>query len=134
MGRTIRVEFAKNFRPPAPSPPSDTPKPGGYKLYAANLAWKVRSANLKEFFSEKFNPVSARVVLDSTTGKSAGYGFVGFATVEEAETAISEMNGKELMGRPLRLKISEKANDESKEPELNETELQSEEAEAATEL
>lgn len=54
----------------------------------------MRSNNLREFFSSSFKPVSARVVFDSPTGKSSGYGFVSFSTEEEAITVISELNGK----------------------------------------
>ncbi|XP_048141772.1 31 kDa ribonucleoprotein, chloroplastic isoform X2 [Rhodamnia argentea] len=109
-GRIIRVEFAKRFRrPPPPPPPSAPPaKETRHKLYVSNLAWKVRSTHLREFFSENFKPVSSRVVFESPSGRSAGYGFVSFATREEAEAAISALDGKELMGRPLRLKFSER--------------------------
>jgi RNA recognition motif-containing protein len=62
-----------------------------YKLYGSNLAWKARSNNLKEFFLQ-YNPVSANVVFDDK--KSAGYGFVSFGTKEEAESALSELDGK----------------------------------------
>ncbi|KAF8379067.1 hypothetical protein HHK36_028494 [Tetracentron sinense] len=94
-GRIIRVEFAKRMK--KPSPPRPTGPPAGetpYKIYLSNLAWKVRSSHLREFFSASFNPVSARVVFDSPSGRSAGYGFVSFATKEEAEAAISALDGK----------------------------------------
>ncbi|XVE57428.1 hypothetical protein DITRI_Ditri04bG0090100 [Diplodiscus trichospermus] len=113
-GRIIRVEFARRFK--RPSPPSSQPivpsRETHHKLYVSNLAWKVRSSHLREFFSA-FNPVSARVIFSTPSGQSAGYGFVSFATKEEAEAAISTLNGKELMDRPLRLKFSERADNES---------------------
>ncbi|XP_059642177.1 29 kDa ribonucleoprotein A, chloroplastic [Cornus florida] len=114
LGRIIRVEFAKKFKKPSRPPPVGPP-PGEtrHKLYVSNLAWKVRSSHLKEFFGADFNPISARVVFDSPSGRSAGYGFVSFATKEEAETAISALDGKELCDRPIRLKFSEKNVDES---------------------
>ncbi|KAH7687387.1 Splicing factor 3b subunit 4 protein [Dioscorea alata] len=118
-GRVIRVEFSKSFRKPAPPPPPGSPRAETrYKIYVGNLAWKVRSVNLKDFFSQKFNPVGARVVFDSPSGKSTGYGFVSFATMEEAQAAVKELDGKELMERPLRLRIGQK-NEEtgSSEPE-----------------
>ncbi|XWS62164.1 hypothetical protein CRYUN_Cryun07bG0187500 [Craigia yunnanensis] len=112
-GRIIRVEFARRFK--KPSPPSPQPivpsRETRHKLYVSNLAWKVRSSHLREFFSA-FNPVSARVVFGTPSGQSAGYGFVSFATKEEAEAAVSTLNGKELMDRPLRLKFSERKDDE----------------------
>ncbi|XP_074556434.1 28 kDa ribonucleoprotein, chloroplastic-like [Curcuma longa] len=95
QGRIIRVQFAKRFRkPPPPPPPGFVPRAPVHKIYVSNLAWKARSSNLKELFSEKFNPLSARVVFENPSGRSAGYGFVGFATKEEAEAAISELDGK----------------------------------------
>ncbi|KAL4363794.1 hypothetical protein GQ457_04G036970 [Hibiscus cannabinus] len=116
-GRIIRVEFAKRLK--KPSPPSSQPKPiipsreTGHKLYVSNLAWKVRSSHLREFFSA-FNPVSARVIFATSSGQSAGYGFVSFATKDEAEAALSTLNEKELMDRPIRLKFSERKDDESR--------------------
>ncbi|CAM0903089.1 unnamed protein product [Alopecurus aequalis] len=102
-GRTIKVEFSKSFRKPAPPPSPDTIV-AKYKLYVSNLAWKARSNDMKEFFAQ-FNPVSANIVFDDR--KSAGYGFVSFGTKEEAESALSELDGKELMGRPVLLKWRE---------------------------
>ncbi|KAF2308821.1 hypothetical protein GH714_021180 [Hevea brasiliensis] len=113
-GRIIRVEFAKRFRKPSPPLPPGTPaRETRHKLYVSNLAWKVRATHLRDFFSANFNPISSRVVFDSPSGRSAGYGFVSFATQEEAVAAISALDGKELMGRPLQLKFSERKADES---------------------
>ncbi|EEF34739.1 ribonucleoprotein, chloroplast, putative [Ricinus communis] len=113
-GRIIRVEFAKRLKPPSPPSPTGTSaRETRHKIYVSNLAWKVRSTHLREFFSTNFSPVSSRVVFDSPTGRSSGYGFVSFATREEAEAAISALDGKELMGRPLRLKFSDRKTDES---------------------
>lgn len=92
-GRTIRVELAKRFKKPRPpGPPADETR---HKIYASNLAGKVRSGHLREFVTENFKkPVSARVVFDSPSGRCAGYGFVSFVTKEEAEDAISALDGK----------------------------------------
>ncbi|KAL5215656.1 hypothetical protein ABZP36_007057 [Zizania latifolia] len=102
MGRTIKVEFSKRFRKPAPPPPPGTIVER-HRLYVSNLPWKARAPNMREFFS-KFNPLSAKVVFDSPSGKSAGYGFVSFGTKEEAEAALNELDGKELMERPIRVR------------------------------
>ncbi|CAA6657228.1 unnamed protein product [Spirodela intermedia] len=92
--RIIRVEFAKSMKKP-PHPAGATVE-SQHKIYVSNLAWKARSNNLRE------------VVFDTPTGRAAGYGFVSFATEEEMEAAISELDGKELMGRPVRLKASQR--------------------------
>ncbi|EYU34147.1 hypothetical protein ABFS82_01G110600 [Erythranthe guttata] len=114
--RIIRVEFAKQFKRPirtTDSVVSSSSIPAGetrHKLYVSNLGWKVRSTDLREFFSSKFKPLSVKVVFDSPSGKSAGYGFVSFATKEEADSAISQLNGTELLGRPVRLKAASEKN------------------------
>ncbi|MED6193156.1 hypothetical protein PIB30_016458 [Stylosanthes scabra] len=139
-GREIRIELAKRFKkPPPPTPPSPTPPPGETRhvVYVANLAWKVRSPQLRQFFTDNFKtPVSAKVVFDSPAGRSAGYGFVSFLTKEDAEAAVSALDGKELMERPIRLKLSEKKvkaapteKDEDQAPQLDHEKLE----EAATE-
>ncbi|KAL6838871.1 hypothetical protein ACP4OV_031307 [Aristida adscensionis] len=103
QGRTIKVEFSRSFRKPAPPPPPGTIIER-HKLYMSNLPWKARAPNVKEFFS-KFNPLSANIIFENR--RSAGYGFVSFGTKEEAAAALSELDGKELMGRPVRLKWRE---------------------------
>ncbi|KAI3940498.1 hypothetical protein MKW98_024905 [Papaver atlanticum] len=109
-GRVIRVEFSKRLKKPSPPPPPGLGvKETRHLLYVSNLAWKARASHLRELFSTCSSPVSARVVFDSPSGRSAGYGFVSFATREEAESALSALDGKELMGRPIRLKFSEKS-------------------------
>ncbi|XP_019445304.1 PREDICTED: 28 kDa ribonucleoprotein, chloroplastic isoform X2 [Lupinus angustifolius] len=109
-GRILRVEFAKRFKKPSPlRPPGPPPGETRHVIFATNVAWKARSTHFRDFITENFKqPVSARVVFDSPTGRSAGYAFASFLTKEDAEAAISALDGKELMGRPLRLKFSER--------------------------
>ncbi|KAM7254341.1 hypothetical protein ACFE04_032023 [Oxalis oulophora] len=110
-GRTIKVEFAKQLkRPPPPNPnsPGSDSEEARYKLYVSNLAWSARSGHLRDFFSAEFKPVSTRVLFDNASRRASGYGFVSFATKEEAEAAISALNGKELLGREVRIKFSER--------------------------
>lgn len=90
-GRIIRVELAKSFKKPFSITPTKEIRSW---IYVSNLAWKVRSGDLRVFFADKFKPVSARVVFTGPLGTSAGYGFVSFVTNEEAEAAISELDGK----------------------------------------
>ncbi|KAK6940479.1 RNA recognition motif domain [Dillenia turbinata] len=94
-GKIIRVEFAKRFKTPSP-PPLARSISGEtrHKLYVSNLAWKATSNNLRELFRTSFKPVSTRVVFDSPSGRSAGYGFVSFATKEEAEATLFALDGK----------------------------------------
>lgn len=90
------MEYSRRFKKPSRPPPPPPTKDGRYKLYVSNLAWKARSSHLRELFSVNFNPISARVVFENASEKSAGYGFVAFGTKEEAEAAISSIDGKVL--------------------------------------
>ncbi|XP_076900463.1 28 kDa ribonucleoprotein, chloroplastic-like [Bidens hawaiensis] len=113
MGRIIRVEFAKDSKKPTPPRTSGEKR---YKVYVSNLAWRARSNNLRDLFG-KVNPLSTRVVFESPDGRSAGYGFVSFASKEEAESAISALNGKELLGRPITLAFSDRNADKTENGE-----------------
>ncbi|KAG2309092.1 hypothetical protein Bca4012_081990 [Brassica carinata] len=131
-GRIIRVDFARKFKkPPKPLPPSSSASSAGetrHKLYVSNLAWKARSTHLREFFTAAdFNLVSARVVFADPGGRASGYGFVSFHTREEAEDAISKLDGKELMGRPINLKFSLRTAGESSDSNTTEDNNTSEE-------
>ena len=73
------------------------------KLFVGWLNWKLRWKDLREEFS-KFGEVAfARVKLDKETGKSRGFGFVEFVNPEEAAKAQKEMDGKEIMGRAVKV-------------------------------
>lgn len=70
-------------------------------IYVGNLSREASSDDLRQTF-EAFGEVeSAHVVKDRFTGESRGFGFVEMPSKEEAQDAISNLNGKEFMGRPL---------------------------------
>lgn len=73
------------------------------RLYIGNLPWKLNETDLLETF-DGYGVVegSAKVIKDRETGKSKGYGFI---EVQKGDDAIHEMNGKEVLGRAL--KVSE---------------------------
>ncbi|XP_058191221.1 RNA-binding protein CP33, chloroplastic isoform X1 [Rhododendron vialii] len=133
LGRIIKVEFAKKLRRPAPPPPaSHLVGETRYDLYVSNLAWKVRSSHLREFFvAAGFNQVAPRVVFEGK--RSAGYGFASFTTKEEADSAIAALDGKELMDRPLRLRFSTKTIEDSKDGKEEEATSEEPQEEATSE-
>ncbi|KAG5456663.1 MAG: putative glycine-rich RNA-binding protein [Olpidium bornovanus] len=76
------------------------------RLYVGGLAWAVTSAQLQSEF-EPFGQVEeAEVVVDRISGRSRGFGFVKFANEADAQKAMSDLNGKELEGRALRIDIA----------------------------
>ena len=73
------------------------------KLYVGNLSYSVNDAKLGEIFAPYGNVVSSRVVTDQVSGRSKGFGFVEFENDEAADAAISNLNGKEVDGRSLKV-------------------------------
>lgn len=76
------------------------------KLYIGGLAYSTTSDGLREFFAQCGNVLSATVITDRFSGQSRGFGFVEMATAEEAQTAISQLNGRELDGRRITVEVS----------------------------
>jgi len=73
----------------------------GRKLFVGNLNFKTTGDDLKELFSEVGGCDSATVMFDRATGRSRGFGFVEMSSDEEAQKAITELNGREFQGRNL---------------------------------
>ena len=70
-------------------------------LYVGNLSYDVTEENLRQAF-EAFGQVeSATIVKDKYSGQPRGFGFVEMPNRNEAQVAIENLNGKELLGRQL---------------------------------
>jgi RNA recognition motif-containing protein len=70
-------------------------------LYVGNLPYSATESSLNELFSQFGAVDSVKLITDRDTGRSKGFGFVEMATDEEAQKAISELNGREMQGRRL---------------------------------
>ena len=73
------------------------------KIYVGNLPYAVDDDRLRAIFGAFGEPVSAAVVVDRSNGRSKGYGFVEMPHRNEAVIAIKNLNGKEILGRALRV-------------------------------
>jgi RNA recognition motif-containing protein len=73
----------------------------GKRLYVGNLSYSVSSSDLEKLFAAHGTVQSAEVVADRETGRSKGFGFVEMSTDEEAQAAITALNGHEDNGRAL---------------------------------
>src|SRR3954469_293066 len=76
----------------------------GKRLYVGNLAYSVTEADLRDVFAESGEITDVKVVLDRDTGRPRGFAFVEMSTEESANTAIKNLNGRELQGRTLNVK------------------------------
>jgi RNA recognition motif-containing protein len=76
------------------------------KLFVGNLDFKVTENDLHDAFAAHGTVVEANLVTDRATGRPRGFAFVTMSTPEEAEKAISAMNGKDMGGRALSVNIA----------------------------
>jgi RNA recognition motif-containing protein len=70
-------------------------------IYVGNLAARTTEEELREAFATFGNVDTAKIIKDNITGKSRGFGFVEMPDQDEAQAAITGMNGKELGGSAL---------------------------------
>ncbi|XP_041025917.1 organelle RRM domain-containing protein 2, mitochondrial [Juglans microcarpa x Juglans regia] len=68
------------------------------KLFISGLSRLTTDEKLKEAFSPFGQLLDAKVIADRATGRSKGFGFVTYASIEEAEKAREGMNAKFLDG------------------------------------
>lgn len=73
----------------------------GSKLYVGGLPYAATEPQLQDLFAQHGTVESARVITDKLTGQSRGFGFVEMSTSEEANAAISAVNGIQMDGRTL---------------------------------
>jgi RNA recognition motif-containing protein len=71
------------------------------KLYVGNLSYDTNDSDLQQMFAAFGTVQSAQIVMDRDTGRSKGFGFVEMGSDQEAQAAISGLNGKEAGGRSL---------------------------------
>lgn len=70
-------------------------------IYVGNLSWNLKDQDLQDLFASHGEVSSAKIVLDKFTNRSKGFGFVEMANDEEAQAAITALNGTEVDGRNI---------------------------------
>jgi 2'-5' RNA ligase len=80
-------------------------EPNPNKLFVSNLGWNVDNNSLADAFKD-FGATRAYIVMDRVRERSRGYGFVEFESAEKVQQALEGMQGRELEGRQLLVKIA----------------------------
>lgn len=70
-------------------------------IYVGNLSWNLKDQDLSNLFASHGEVVSAKIVLDKFTNRSKGFGFVEMANDDQAQAAITALNGSEVDGRNI---------------------------------
>jgi RNA recognition motif-containing protein len=73
----------------------------GKKLYVGSLPYSVNEQQLVDLFAKYGSVSSAKIISDKYSGQSKGFGFVEMGSDEEAQKAITGLNGTQLDGRSL---------------------------------
>lgn len=76
------------------------------KLFVGGLAWATTDDTLRDAFSSYGDVQEARVITDRDTGRSRGFGFVTYGVADDADQAVSALNGAELDGRTIRVDVA----------------------------
>ncbi|KAL2024023.1 hypothetical protein VTK56DRAFT_258 [Thermocarpiscus australiensis] len=84
----------------------------GRRLYIGNLAYATTEGGLKDFF-KGYLVESVSIPRNPRTDRPVGYAFVDLSTPSEAERAIAELSGKEILDRKVSVQLARK-------PESNE--------------
>ena len=71
------------------------------KLYVGNLTYETTDSDLQNLFGPFGTVQSAQVIMDRDTGRSKGFGFVEMENDEQAQAAITALNGQDSNGRAL---------------------------------
>ncbi len=76
------------------------------KLFVGSLSWDTDDHGLRNAFEEFGEVTDAKVITDRETGRSRGFGFVTFASSDDAKNAISAMDGQKLDGRAIAVNVA----------------------------
>jgi polyadenylate-binding protein len=92
----------------------------GVNLYVKNLDDTIDDEMLRKEFAQFGTITSAKVM--SEGGRSKGFGFVCFNAPEEATRAVTEMNGRILVSKPLYVALAQRKED--RKAQLNQQYMQ----------
>ena|SRR6185503_7506752 len=70
-------------------------------LYVGNLPYRMTEDQLQQEFEQYGQVASCTIIKDKATGQSKGFAFLEMPAREEAEAAITGLNGREVQGRRL---------------------------------
>jgi len=80
-------------------------------MYVSNLSFHTTDEDLRKLFTEYGTVTSAKVITDRETGRSRGFGFVEMESDQEANTAMKNLNNKEVEGRTMSVTVAREKQD-----------------------
>ncbi|GAD94512.1 ribonucleoprotein, putative [Paecilomyces variotii No. 5] len=86
----------------------------GRRLYVGNMPYAAKTEDVETLFpTEEYKIERIDISIDPFTGRNPSYCFVELATKEQAERAMTELEGKDLLGRPVKIRpgVAKSSND-----------------------
>ena len=83
------------------------------KLFVGNLSFNTTENDLQDAFAAHGTVVETNLMMDRVSGRPRGFGFITMSTPEEAQNAISALNGVEVDGRALTVNEAKPREDRS---------------------
>lgn len=83
------------------------------KVFVGGISFNTTESALADFFRSFGEIVSCKIITNRETGRSRGFAFVEFSSQQEAESSISNGDGKELDGRTIRVSLANKTSSSS---------------------
>jgi len=83
-------------------------------IFIGNLTRETTDEDLRQAFEKFGEVISVNIIKDRYTSEPKGFGFVEMPSKTAAQSAIDEMNGKELNGKPLTVNEARPRNDNRK--------------------
>ena len=76
------------------------------KLFVGNLSFDTTENDLQDAFAAHGTVTETNLMMDRATGRPRGFGFITMSSAEEAQKAISALNGAQLGGRALTVNVA----------------------------
>jgi cold-inducible RNA-binding protein len=81
------------------------------KIFVGKLSYDTTENTLKDLFAQYGEVTSVAVIMDRATNQSKGFAFVEMSGIKEAQTAIKELDGKEVDGRNIAVSAAKERTD-----------------------
>lgn len=72
-------------------------------IYVGNLSYDITEEELRLAFEQFGEVESVNIIKDKFSGQSKGFGFLEMRSKAEGQSAINDLNGKEIKGRTLKV-------------------------------
>ena len=79
--------------------------PANQQLYIGNLSYQMGNRDLRDLFSKYGEIQTVRLIKNNKTGRSKGFAFVTYFTVQDARKALT-LNGETIQGRAIVVRMA----------------------------